>query len=241
MERQKSSSTMLVARDLAIVILGIIIALSAEAWWQSRADREDEASSLARLVRDLEDDVFDLSGNLERARTGLNAARWISENRADSSADVSELKQALFDIGHCSTVLLNSSEYTSLRNSGAFRLIRDKDLLQRIAAFYEERSFLYSLHERDCADAHEVVRLMMPYVQHKIPPLHRPNGGTLGWGLWDQPMVEEVLDPEGLLGDEVFFNSSVTLATDRQFLIEIEERFLRTTQELQAAIEETLE
>lgn len=231
---------MLVARDLAIVVLGIIIALWAEASWQSRADRADEASSLARLVRDLEDDVFDLSGNLDRARTGLDAARWLAENRANSSADESELKQALFDIGHCSTVLLNTSEYTSLRNSGAFRLIQDRDLLQRIAAFYEERSFLYSLHDRDCADAQEVVRLMMPYVKHGIPPVHRPNGGTLGWTLWDQPTVNEVLDPNGLLTDEIFINSAVALAADRQFLIEIEERFLRGTRELQAAIEETL-
>jgi len=238
---RKSSSLVSVARDLAIVVLGIIIALWSEAWWQSQADRAEEASSLARLIRDLDDDIFDLEGNLDRARTGFRAAGWLAANRNTQPGDVSDLKQALFDIGHCSVLLLNTSEYTSLRSSGDFRLIQDKDLLQKIAAFYEERSFLYALHESDCADARDIVRLMMPYVRHTIPPLERPNGGTFGWGLWDQPMVEDVLDPIALLADDVFVNHAVALAADRQFLIAIEEGFLQDTKALQATIRAALD
>jgi hypothetical protein len=230
----------LLAEGVAIVV-SILLALWIQAWWQARADREDEAASLVRLVRDLEDDILDLKGNLDRARTGLHAARWLAENRGTRPADISALKQALFDIGHCSILLLNSSEYTSLRNSGDFRLIRDKELLQTITALYEERTFLYQLHEKDCADSQDVVQLTMPYVRHTIPPLFRPNGGSQGWQLWDQPMVEEVADSAGLLSDAILINSVVALAADRQFLIEREETALQDTKRLQTAIQGELD
>ena len=129
------------AEGVAIVV-SILLAFWIQAWWQARADRADEAVSLSRLVRDLDDDTLDLEGNLDRARTGLHAARWLAENRGTRPIDISALKQALFDIGHCSVLLLNSSEYTSLRSSGDSRLIRDKELLQTFTAFYEDRNFL---------------------------------------------------------------------------------------------------
>ena len=230
-----------IATEGAAIVVSILIAFSIDAWWQERADRADEAASLARLVRNLGDDILDLDGNLERARTGLHAARWLAENRDTRPVDISALKQALFDIGHCSVLLLNSSEYTSLRSSGDFRLIRDKELLQTITAFYEERAFLYQLHEKDCDDSQDVVQLTMPFVRHTIPPLFRPNGGSIGWQMWDQPMVEEVVDPAGLLRDAILINSVVALAADRQFLIEIADSALQDTKRLQAAIQGELD
>ena len=228
------------AEGVAIVV-SILLAFWIQAWWQARVDRTDEAASLARLARGLDDDIVDLEGNLDRARTGLHSARWLAENRGTLPADISALKQALFDIGHCSVLLLNSSEYSSLRSSGDFRLIRDKELLQTITAFYEERTFLYQLHEMDCTDSQAVVQLTMPYVRHTIPPLFRPNGGSIGWQMWDQPMVEEVVDPAGLLSDAILINSVVALAADRQFLIEIADSTLQDTKRLQVAIRRELD
>ncbi len=223
------------------IVVSILLAFWIQAWWQERADRADEAASLARLVRDLDDDIRDLEGNLDRAGTGLHAARWLAEYRGTGPVEISALKQALFDIGHCSVVLLKSSEYTSLRSSGDFRLIRDKELLQSITAFYEERALLYQLHENDCADSQDVVQLTMPFVRHTIPPLFRPNGGSIGWQMWDQPMVEEVVDSAGLLSDSILINSVVALAADRQFLIEKVERALQDTKRLQEAIQGELD
>ena len=230
-----------IATEGAAIVVSILIAFSIDAWWQERADRADEAASLARLVRDLGDDILDIDGNLERARTGLHAARWLAENRGTRPVDISALKQSLFDVGHCSVLLLNSSEYTSLRSSGDFRLIRDKELLQTITAIYEERALLYQLHEKDCDDSQDVVQLTMPFVRLTIPPLFRPNGGSIGWNMWDQPMVEEVVDPAGLLSDAILINSVVALAADRQFLIEIADSALQDTKRLQAAIQGELD
>ena len=225
----------------AAIVVSILLAFWIQAWWQERVDRADESASLARLGRDLDDDILDLDGNLEQARKGLHAARWLAENRDTRPVDISALKQALFDIGHCSVLLLNSSEYTSLRSSGDFRLIRDKELLQTITAFYERRASLYQLHEKDCDDSQDVVQLTMPFVRHMIPPLFRPNGGSIGWQMWDQPMVEEVVDPSGLLSDTILINRVVALAADRQFLIELEDSALQDTKRLKAAIQEELD
>jgi hypothetical protein len=74
-----------------------------------------------------------------------------------------------------------------------------------------------------------------------IPPLFRPNGGSLGWKMWDQPMVEEVVDPAGLLSDAILINRVVALAADRQFLIELEDSALQDTKRLQAAIQGELD
>ncbi len=241
MERIREIPWPRILAEGAAIVVSILLAFWIQAWWEERADRADESASLARLARDLDDDIRDLKGNLDRARTGLRAAHWLAENRGTHPVENSALKQALFNIGHCSILLLNTSEYTSLRSSGDFRLIRDKELLQTITAFYEERAFLYQLHEKDCDDSQEVVQLTMPFVRHMIPPLFRPNGGSIGWQMWDQPMVEQVVDPAALLNDAILINSVVALAADRQFLIEIEDSALQDTKRLQAAIQGELD
>ena len=207
-----------VVRDFLVVVGGILIALWAEDQWQTRVDRQYGQSALSRIANDLAQDIDDIAGNLDRARVGLNAARWISTNRETVPVDSEELRRAVFELSHCSYLNANPSEYTALRNSGTLHMIEDKDLLNAITSFYERRAFLETLHELDCERSYEVIRLAMPYAEYSIPPPVRP-GNNPNWVMWSEATIDAIVDSDGMFNDRVFINSVMTLAAFRQFLI----------------------
>ncbi len=224
-----------VVRDFLVVVGGILIALWAEDQWQSRVDRQYGQSALTRIANDLAQDIEDISGNLDRARAGLNAARWIFANRDTVPVDSEELRRAVFDLSHCSYLNVNASEYTALRSSGSLHLIEDKDLLKAITSLYEGRAFLETLHELDCERTYEVIRLVMPYAEYSIPPLVRP-GNNSNWSMWSEATIDAIVDSDGMFNDRVFVNSVMTLAAFRQFLILWAERDMDQAESLRDEI-----
>lgn len=228
-----------VIRDLVVLVAGIMIALWAEDRWQTWQEQEFEESALVRISRDLEDDIADISGNLERATVGLDAARWIYASKNHEHLDTAELRKAIFDLGHCSILTLNTSEYVALKSSGNLRLIQDKDLLQQITSLYEGRIFMTRMHEQDCANTNEVLHMVMPYVTHSIPPERRP-GATRDWAMWDQPVIEEIVDPQGISQDRVLINRIMAMAADRQLLIVVAESELEHAESLRESVLATI-
>lgn len=224
-----------VIRDLIVLVAGILIALWAEDRWQAWQEQEIEESALIRISRDLEDDIADISGNLERATVGLDAARWIYASKNHEHLDTDELRNAIFNLGHCSILTLNTSEYVALKSSGNLRLIQDKDLLQQITSLYEGRIWMTRLHEQDCVNTKEVLQMVMPYVTHSIPPERRP-GATRGWNMWDEPVIEEVVNPQGIFRDRVLINRIMAMAADRQLLIVVAESELEYAESLRESI-----
>jgi len=224
-----------VIRDFLVVVGGILIALWAEDQWQTRVDRQYGQSALTRIANDLGQDIDDISGNLDRARVGLNAARWISANRDTVPVDSEELRRAVFELSHCSYLNVNPSEYSALRNSGTLHLIEDKDLLNAITSLYEGRAFLERIHELDCERSYEVIRLAMPYAEYSIPPPVRP-GINSNWRMWSEATIDAIVDSDGMFNDRVLINSVMTLAAFRQFLIRHAERDLGQAESLRDEI-----
>ena len=224
-----------IARDLVVIVVGVLIALWAEGEWQSQQDRQVVRDALMQMARDLEKDIADISGNLERAQVGLEAAKWIDSNRDAEIGDTPELRNAFFNVGHCSAPIFDSSAYVALKSSGNLRLVEDKELLQRITSVYESRGYLSVIHQEDCVSTDEVLRLLMPHVRHSIPPTTRP-GAHENWFAWDQPIIEEIGDPRALLQDRVLLNRIMALAADRQLLIAMVEAALRESQDLRDQI-----
>jgi hypothetical protein len=224
-----------VVRDFLVVVGGILIALWAEDQWQTRVDSQYGQSALTRIANDLVQDIEDISGNLDRARVGLNAARWISKNRDTVLVDSEELRRAVFGLSHCSVLNVNSSEYSALRNSGTLHLIEDKDLLNAITSLYEGRALLERLHELDCERSYEVIRLAMPYAEYSIPPPVRP-GNNPNWDMWSEATIDAIVDSDGMFNDRVFINSVMALAAYRQFLIRYAEKAIDQAESLRDEI-----
>ena len=141
----------------------------------------------------------------------------------------------MFELGHCSGLNVNPSEYSALRNSGTLHLIEDKDLLNAITSLYEGRAFLGGLHELDCERSYEVIRLAMPYAEYSIPPPVRP-GNNPNWSMWSQATIDAIIDSDGMFNDRVLINSVMTLAAFRQFLIRHAERDLGQAESLRDEI-----
>ncbi len=226
-------------RDLVVIVAGVLIALWAEGEWQARQDKQIVWDALAQIARDLKKDISDISGNLERAQVGLEAAKWIDSNRDAALGDTQELRDAFFNVGHCSALNLDPSAYVALKSSGNLRLIEDKELLHRITSVYEVRGYLAVIHLEDCASTDEVLRLLMPHVRHSIPPETRP-GGTENWDMWDQPIIVEIVDPQEMLRDRVLLNRIMALTADRQLLVAMVEDSLRESQGLRDQILERI-
>jgi hypothetical protein len=128
--------------ELVVVFLGVWLSLMAESFRQNRILAEAERESLQRMVRDLADDLADLDGNLFRAEHGIQGAMWTLAHREAPVAPMDTLAQMLAQMGPCSNLGENRSEYVSLQSSGALNIIRDPELRQEIVALYESRTLM---------------------------------------------------------------------------------------------------
>lgn len=228
--------------ELLVVFLGVWLSLVAEGMRQAALERRDEGTSLERLARDMEYDLGDLEGNLNRAHAGFDGAARVLELRGSPSPPAEELARSLEAMGPCSYPVWNASEYAALKGAGRLNLVTDPDLRQRIVELYESRAFLDWVHQVDCGESEEVLALMAPYVEMGYPDQVRREGpDTAGWGGNRLPTIEAILDPAGLLSDRLLMNRVAKLASGRRFLIYQMELEREKTRTLRAEILESLD
>ena len=138
------------AAEFVVIFMGVSLSFFAENLREGRADRVAERESLLRLVRDMESDLADFPGNLERATAGIASIEWIQRAQDGERPSVDSLEHHLASYLVCSAMAANSSEYESLKASGGLRLIRDMDFRQALTANYEGYAYLSELHLIDC-------------------------------------------------------------------------------------------
>ena len=138
------------AAEFVVIFLGVSLSFLAENVREARADRAAERASLVRLVRDMESDLADFPGNLERAHEGIAAIGWIQTAQDGALPAKDSLEHYLEGILVCSAMAANSSEYESLKASGSLRLIRDVEFRQALTENYERYQALSQQHVTDC-------------------------------------------------------------------------------------------
>jgi len=120
-----------------VASLGVWLGLVAENYRQERQERPEERVSLARLLRDLDFDLDDMSGNLERAEWSHRAARRLLDATADPMSVSRDSAEYYLNQFQRRTILaVNDSEYTALFSAGRINVIRDIDLRQRLTELY---------------------------------------------------------------------------------------------------------
>ena len=227
LQRAAGNSTLLDnVRDLTIVVVGILVALWAEGEWQKRQEIALVNHALAQIARGLEHDIEDISGNLNRARLGYEAAEWFQANRQAETDNTQDLRDAIRNLGNCSVLNLDSSAYIMLKNSGSLRLIENKELLQQISSVYESRTYFVAVHKADCENSIDVFALLAPYIKSTIDPTSQSI----------IPLIEDVPNPQGLFEDQVLVNHIMALGTVRIMVINVVEPHLNHTKKLRDAI-----
>jgi len=156
--------------ELAIVVVGVLIALSAEGWLTGLGLRRAESESLVRLAADMRIDLDDIGGNLRRTRRGYEAARWLMQHRGGPPPAADSLSARLTDFTACSILSANTSEYTALKASGQLANLRDADFRQRLVNHYEAYPYLSALHDLDCRTMEEAIAAIESEVEFAIDP-----------------------------------------------------------------------
>ena len=127
--------------ELAIIVVGVAIALAFNSWNQRRAEAEELSDYLARLVTDLEADsaTYQLViGVLDRKDAALDEVAEVALGLTEGNAD-SSLFQSLTITGGMGFHTPGTQRVTfdDLLATGNLRLIRNPELRTRLIAYYD--------------------------------------------------------------------------------------------------------
>ena len=113
------------AAELAIIVAGVLIALGAQSWWESRERASDRSAALASLRGDLTLIDSELAGRLQRVDTTEADIRWILAPETDFAAEPDSvfnlrLQYALWEVVGAEVAL---PSYEDLKGSGRLGLL----------------------------------------------------------------------------------------------------------------------
>ena len=196
--------------EYLIVVLGVLTALGANAWWQARADTQTEARYLARLSEDLGAtlDQFAAAQAFEvgQVEAGLVAYRALSAPTVPE-ADRQRVADALGVLSLRFTLALNDAAYRDLLATGNLSVIRDAALREQIVSVYEQgEAAVASLNlntqtyvDEGYVPAVVLSGLVTPRVVRGIPGLERTEASldsALAGGYRDAPSPLWSLPPQ---------------------------------------------
>lgn len=123
--------------ELFIVIIGVLIALSVDSWWDARSDRLEEAEHLAALKTEMEHNLVALYTTIARAKLLSDSTRELIKI-VEGARDVPpnevliELTWLAFSLAQFSPQF---TAYENLLSTGGVRLITDRTLKIELAQF----------------------------------------------------------------------------------------------------------
>lgn len=122
--------------QLVLIVVGVTLALWADAWVTSRMDREIESARLESLDENVErtlEEVRDQVTGLDRTAGALRRLLAHSDSGTGSSAEAlrASVIQGMLDFPSFNAHL---NVYEDLKNSGELGLLRDPDLRQALSA-----------------------------------------------------------------------------------------------------------
>jgi hypothetical protein len=128
------------ATELAIVVIGILLALQVSNWNEARADARRTRAYLNRIIGDLETDLR-VNGNRERFLTNVRryGQQALAHAETGALAEGSAWKTVLayFQAGQFYAYSREGSTFTEMRDAGDLGLIHDPQLRSQLAFYYE--------------------------------------------------------------------------------------------------------
>lgn len=124
--------------ELALVVIGILIALAVDGWMDERHERKTEKIYLEMLVSDLQQIAVELNEQIAFETDIINVATDVVEliPNYDSEADESRMRKQLTKLTVRRTLFLDSAAYTDLTSTGNLGLIKDRQLRSEIVHYF---------------------------------------------------------------------------------------------------------
>ena len=151
LEALKARSWSALFFEVALIVIGILLALAIDGWNDERKDRVVEGEYLRLLVRDLDLTIDQLETTIEYAdktiEYGLGAYRELSEDR--DRADREAVIRGINALTGRLTVRPYQATYSDLLSTGNIRLIKDHNLRDQISSYYETAQLSYQTFDRN--------------------------------------------------------------------------------------------
>ena len=118
------------AGEALLLLLGVLLALGGQAWWEARVERENSREYVDNLLLEVQENRAGLDRLIERhsryIAAGTSMLNEIQGGRADASADV--ILEQLRILGFFSDFRPATSALNNLVGSGGFNLIDSSEL-----------------------------------------------------------------------------------------------------------------
>lgn len=195
--------------ELAIIVVGILLALTADDWWTERQERTEELEILGAISRDIAITRDRIQTTHDYLQSLLADLRKLSEGSSGPAATQSDLELArmLNALWDSPPISVQMSAYEEVKNSGRLRLIGSAEL-RRALAEYDRR--LQDARQQH-AEAFQNQHLKLdPYLIENVQ-LSQIASHALHGAAGSSPLNTEanLQDHHVLLDDRVFKNQVV--------------------------------
>lgn len=140
-----------VVLELALLVVGILIALAVDGWMDDHRDARAERQYLELMVHELDRDLEMLGEYFDfeerQIEDGILAYRALREGVAPEDRDA--VATALTRLTARRTLRFNRSTYTEILSTGNLRLIRNARLRDRIVGLYESNERVTAIRDRN--------------------------------------------------------------------------------------------
>ena len=229
MEQNKIRTYLLYAiGEIALVMIGILLALQINNWNEARKETDREVSYLIRLNENLADDGIKMDGRInffgQIQDYGTVAMAYLE---GSSSAEKTEwdILLALFQSSQIWPLILSNSTYDELKSAGELSLIRNEDLRAKLANYYGENNTQYENTVGILPEYRQAIRGKIPlYIQdiiwercHQISELDWQVLLNCESGLPEAeitPVLEKIVQEEKILEYLRFWMSNLTVGID---------------------------
>jgi len=128
-----------VLKEVLVIVLGVLIALGAQAWWSGRQDRDYEVTYLESLLRDLRTDSVEydaVSIVLRRAQSYTLKSLAMVDGRSAAPSDPQGVSLPVFCASFLPIPVISRETLQDLLSTRALRLLRNRDLRAALLRYH---------------------------------------------------------------------------------------------------------
>ncbi len=134
--------------EIALVVIGILIALQVNNWNENRKERNAEQTLYQTLISSLESDLEDANDKISTVEESIKAQEIFILNSFDEikiKYNTSQLENLLFSVSESSRSFFpNYGLYDKISNNNQIELIRSAELQMKIIELYEQHYKRYN-------------------------------------------------------------------------------------------------
>lgn len=136
--------------EIALVVIGILIALQINNWNEERKSTNDQYESLVKLKLDLEYDIIKLRDMDSEYNDWIVHANYIlTEVLSGTTEKIDSVEEIVTGRGTMNHIMIKKTTYNEMLNTGIFYKISNINLTQQISDYYETAKFEINKLDRD--------------------------------------------------------------------------------------------